>query len=354
VRGWAISSLLFDEFAHFLSETEGPQVADRVFEALVPSTAQFGELARVIVSSTPYGEGNLFAELFARATRGELVDAVAQHASTADMNPTISAEFLEQERVRDPESFASEYLAEFRAGGQPFLDVARIEEAVLDRSELGPEDGRGWVAGLDPAFSSDPFGVAIVGEDLWTPGRLVLGVARRWLPERRKARSLEESRMVEDRVLQEVAHLCRRYGALAVTDQHKAAGVVARLSELGVSVRVEQMTATSKTDAFQELRGRLNAGELELYPEATLLGELRRLKSRYVAGRAAVEVPRIGGSHGDLAQALALAVWELRHHRRNSGSTTAGVEEVPLSEAVARHYGCDGKLSDRLSRDMSL
>lgn len=30
-RGWAISTLIFDEAAHFVSETEGPQVADRVF-----------------------------------------------------------------------------------------------------------------------------------------------------------------------------------------------------------------------------------------------------------------------------------------------------------------------------------
>lgn len=74
-RGWAFSTLLLDEAAHFQSETEGPQVADRVFEALVPSTAQFGDAARIIVASTPYGEGNLFADLFKRATSGELPDA---------------------------------------------------------------------------------------------------------------------------------------------------------------------------------------------------------------------------------------------------------------------------------------
>jgi Terminase large subunit, T4likevirus-type, N-terminal len=40
-RGWPIAALLLDEAAFFISETEGYQTADRVFEALVPSTAQF-------------------------------------------------------------------------------------------------------------------------------------------------------------------------------------------------------------------------------------------------------------------------------------------------------------------------
>jgi hypothetical protein len=59
----------------------------------VPSTAQFADAARVIVSR-PYGSGNLFAELYQRASSGELEDAVAFHAPTAAMNPTIAAKFL--------------------------------------------------------------------------------------------------------------------------------------------------------------------------------------------------------------------------------------------------------------------
>jgi hypothetical protein len=70
-RGWPISTLVMDEAAHFLSETDGYQTAERVWEALVPSTAQFGDAARVIISSTPYGTENLFARLYRQATSGE-------------------------------------------------------------------------------------------------------------------------------------------------------------------------------------------------------------------------------------------------------------------------------------------
>jgi hypothetical protein len=96
-RGWPISTLLMDEAAFFLTETEGPQVADRVFNALVPATAQFGDGARIIVSSTPWGQDGLFAQLYQQARSGELTDAAAQHATTAEVNPTIDAEFLARE-----------------------------------------------------------------------------------------------------------------------------------------------------------------------------------------------------------------------------------------------------------------
>jgi hypothetical protein len=90
------------------------------------------------------------------------------------------------------------------------------------------------------------------------------------------------------------------------------------------------MTAPSKTAAFQELRARLNMGELELYPDAQLLAELGRLRTRYTAGSSSVVNPRVGGSHGDLAQALALATYSMR-----GGDPLFEIDEDDDLEAVA-------------------
>ena len=107
-----------------------------------------------------------FSPSCSRRLDGELPDAVAQHFSTAESNPTIDAAFvLEREQARDPESFAAEYLAQFVGSGAAYLDRDRITDAIAERGELAPDDGVNWVAGLDPAFSSDPFGLAIVGRD---------------------------------------------------------------------------------------------------------------------------------------------------------------------------------------------
>jgi hypothetical protein len=337
-----------DEAAHFLSETEGPQVADRVFASLVPSTAQFGDAARVIVASTPFGSSGLFADLFQRASSGELPDAVAEKATTAEVNPTVSAAFLDKERARDPEGFKGEYEAEFVGSGAAYLDPDRIAEAVERRGELLPEQATGWVAGLDPAFSSDPFGLALVGRERHDPERLVLGVARAWKPARRRSGSFEERRAVEDAVLAEVAEVCRGYAATVVTDQFAAPAVVERLRRAGLSVRTEPMTAASKTAAFGELRARLYARGLQLYEEPTLIGELRRLRARHTTGQASVVNPRVGGSHGDMAQALALAVWE--HGRRGVG---AGSVQV-YGDGLALSGGAGITSTGPVSYDMAL
>jgi hypothetical protein len=303
-RGWPISSLLMDEAAHFLSEADGWQAAERVFAALVPATAQFGESARIVVASTPWGDAGFFADLYHQAAAGELPDAAAHHAPTADVNPTVGASFLDAEQRRDPDSFRSEYLALFEGSGAAYLDFDRFD--VADRGELAPEDGSHWIVGLDPAFSSDPFGCAVVGRSPEDPRRIRLAMVRAWKP--RKADSFEARRAVEDELLSEVIGVCQRYGAMAVTDQYASRAVVDRLMRAGVPVRVNAMTATSKTAAFAELRARLYDGTLELYDEQGLLAELRRLRSKFTAGSSTVVNPRVGGSHGDMAQAAAIAV----------------------------------------------
>ena len=87
------------------------------------------------------------------------------------------------------------------------------------------------------------------------------------------------------------------------------------------------MTESSKTDVFRELSARLNAGELSLYAHPQLLAELRRVRSRFQAHRASVFIPRVGGSHGDIAQALALATWEHRGGHSSAASAGAGTRE---------------------------
>jgi len=108
-----------------------------------------------------------------------------------------------------------------------------------------------------------------------------------------------------------------RYGVRElVTDQHAPGLVVDELAKRGVRVRVAAWTAASRTEILQALRARIYSRSIELYdPDGVpLLAELQRLRSRYKAGSSSVEVPKVGDSHGDVALALAAAVWE--HDRR--------------------------------------
>jgi hypothetical protein len=344
-RGWPVFCLLLDELAHFV-DNEGNVSAEAVVRALLPATAQFGEDARVVASSTPWGSDGLFAEMFQRAESGELEDAYAHHATTAEANPSVPAAFLAAEERRDPEAFRSEYLAQFVGSGGAFPDAENVAACATLPGELRPEDGTDWVAGLDPAFSSDPFGLVLVGRERREPRRLVCGGVRSWPPPRLRPASLDEQREVEDAVLAEVAHVVRSYGARAVTDQYRSAGVVERLRRYGVAVRSEPMTAPTKDAAFGFLRGRINEGGLELPEHPQLLRELRAVRTRYAAGRSSVVLPRIGGSHCDLAQSLALAVYE--HDRRSLGGEDA-VMSVPSGVVRPRRFHEDPRDGDEVA-----
>jgi len=321
VRGWPVSYLELEEFAHFYDEEEGgPATAARIWAAAIPSVAQFGSLGRVVVCSTPLGASGLFAELYAKAKNGELPGAEAFHAASID-NPLLDPAFLEAQRIiLGDDDFAREYGAEFLSGGASFFESDRLAEVVADRLELPREAGTDWRAALDPAFSSDPTALALVGRDPLRRERLVLGWAGRWLPprqHRRARRTREEQEQVTDDILDGVATVLERYGVReCVTDQHAPGLVVDQLAKRGVYVRVEAWTAGSRTEILQALRARVYARTLELYDPGgvPLLAELQRLRTRYRAGSSSVEVPRVGDSHGDVALALAAAVWE--HDRR--------------------------------------
>ncbi len=240
-RGWPISCLIMDEAAHFLSESDGDRTADRVWGAMVPSTAQFGANARIILASTPWGQTGLFADMHARAAAGELVDAIAQHATTQDVNPTISAGFLTLEAQRDPDTFRSEYLAEFVGSGDAFINFDRVD--LFGAPTARPEDAVSWVAGLDPAFNRDPFGLALVGRT--ADGRLVVGPVQALHADGGFSGPVDE-----------IAEVVRAYNARAVTDQFCQAPVSERLRHHGLQVRINTMTPQTKTAIFSNLRSR--------------------------------------------------------------------------------------------------
>ncbi|HEY8777915.1 MAG TPA: terminase family protein [Gaiellaceae bacterium] len=303
-RGWPIACLLLDEAAHML-DTDGNQAAEPVYRSLVPSTAQFGEAARVIVASSPFGVDGFFADLYGKAEAGELTGAVAAHASTMDARPALSMAALDIERQRDPEGFRSEYGAEFVAAGGAFLDGARIAAAATRRRELRPGKVVDAIAAVDLGFVSDSTALAIVGRDLTDRKRLRLVLARGWKP--------DGWPLGFGPTLDAIADVCLAQGVRRLyTDQHHATAAVEHLARRGVHATIVPTSASSKSQMFADLKTRLYGGELELYDEPELLAELRRIETVTTPGAATVRIRRLGSSHGDLATALALACWKIR------------------------------------------
>jgi hypothetical protein len=308
-RGLAISTLIFDEMAHWLADGEGPAVADRVYRAMTPSVAQFREHARVLAISTPWGKTGTFAKLFDRTDAGEVADALAVQAPTWEMNPTLPQSFFDAEKAKDPESFAGEYGAEFLTSGGAYLNYERIQ-AVIDRGrfELHAGETDGPVAALDAGFVRDASALVIVGHDRNDGDRLRLVLARQWKPDR--------GELGFTALLDEVVGICREHGARRViVDQFCSVPIREYLRRAGLLPEEMTMTAQSKSRVYGSLKSRIYSGTVELYPHDGLIAELGRIEAHYVSGGVSIRSPRVGGSHGDIAQALAVAIHALDGRR---------------------------------------
>jgi hypothetical protein len=335
VRGRPIMALLLDECAHML-DTDGNQAAEPIYRALVPSTAQFGSEARVVVASSPYGADGFFANLYQRAQAGEMPGTVARHGTTAEMNPAISPSFLAAEEQRDPEGFQSEYVALFRSTGEAYLDLARLEAAVGKRTrELRPDELHQPVAALDAAFTRDTCALAIVGRDPSDQRRLRLGLVRSWAP--------EGGELGFTGLLDEVARVCHDHGVRDIyVDQFCSVPVREHLRGHGLNAAEVTMTASSKSAIYGALKARIYDGSLELYRHEPLLAELKRLEANFQAGQANVRIRRLGSSHGDLVQAVALACSRL--------PISAGRSWVTNPNEIHPGFGRDDVLAHALER----
>ena len=313
-RGLSASMVVCDEFGHFVTSTLGPRVAERIWTAVRPTIAVYGEQARTLLISTP-GESDLFARMHAQAANGELGEgAAAFTATTREMNPRVSGRFLDQERVMLGGDFAREYEAAFVAGASAFLDADELAAVVGRYTELAPADVTGAVVGFDPAFAVDPSAAVVVGRSRQDRRRLLVARVERWAPKRsrkarRSAKTTEQRKEVENVVLDGVAALAREYDAPVVTDQHLPRVVSEGLRERGVDrVIVQAWTGALMTQAFKSLRARVVANTIELPKDETLVAELTKIRSRTRSGASTVEVPRTATSHMDSALALAAAV----------------------------------------------
>jgi hypothetical protein len=303
-----------DEFSHFVSETLGPRVAERVWTAVRPAIAVYGQHAQTLLISTP-GDSPLFGKLWAQASNGELGDrAAAFQRSTAEMNPRVSTDFLEAERVLLGADYAREYEAQFVSGATSFLDADDLRDVVGRYQELSPSEVTDAIVGFDPAFSSDPSAAVVVGRSPQDRTRLLVARVQRWAPRRsrtarRRAKSEAERKEVENLVLDGVAALAKAYSATVVSDQHLARVVADGLRQRGVDRVVTQAwTGTVLTEAFRAVRARVIADTISLPRDDTLVSELTKIRSRTRAGGSTVEVPRTATSHMDSALALASAV----------------------------------------------
>jgi len=291
-RGYTASTLVMDEAAFFV-DTLGNSSAEAIFTALSPTTATFGDDARLVITTSVNSKVGLVYELYDRATQGELEDWHVTKVSTRELNPKVSERIINSALKRDPESVQAEYFSEFREQTEAFLSSEAIEACVdpgLGRG--GVEPGVGYMMAIDPALMRDNYAYAI--------GHLEGGVVL--IDYLKKLRAPVDANGAEALL----KSLVERYKPLGVLCDNPSTCM--RLKP-EIPMIYTPFSRSQKLRIYGSLKEAINLGLIGLPKDEDLLDELKALQIR---GGVDVSAPKAGRvTHDDLADCVALLADEL-------------------------------------------
>jgi hypothetical protein len=313
VRGGAWSSCILDELGHYLTSEDGNAAGDRVLEAAQPSLAQFGEQGWLIAISTPLWKSGAFWKLWERASSGRFSYIQGLHASTAEVNPRVSARWLEARRLEDPDSYAREYLAEFIDGASAFLSSTDVLACVRQgQGVLPPVEGVTYRASIDPAFSHDLFALGIAHREA---DQLVVDGVWTW------------HRAGFESTLDQVVDVARRYRVRTLrTDQFSAQAVLEGLQRRHIGCEPVPWDAAGKWQSYSRLKALVNTRGVSLPDDDRLVQELVHLEARPLPS-GATRIAAAGGARDDRASVLAALTDMLMSHAGEIAVLSLGGDE---------------------------
>jgi len=344
VRGRTIVACICDEFAFWPYEQ-----ATEVLRALRPGMATQPE-AMLIVISTVYAATGPFYDARRSYYGTDDPHVLYAVATSQQMNPTLSDEFIAGELERDPAGNAAEYLSIERSDVVGFLDAALVDSntRVAPRELPAVIHTRAgalihYVAGLDVSGGrSDAAACAIAHRE---GARVIVDACRRWPAPHDPAH-----------VAAEVAAFLLNHGLTHAHADNYGAELSRRLyAEAGVSLVAAEVT---RSEAYLHLLPLLTTGRIELPPDPRLRTELLGLERRTARG-GRDSVDHRPGAHDDLANACALAAWAAAR-RPTDGRCGVTAEYSTLMDGMAGpvkreyvHPADRDSLWDRLNADLN-
>lgn len=174
LRGANRAITILEEFAFFNNSPNSSRnlpLDEQIYRAVTPSVARFKHpdgtpFGKVLMISSPSGESGKFYEEYKSAFEfGSKSALLALSTPTWYLNPTLSKVFYMSEYTKNPQSYNSEYGAEFQSYENRWLSddsfIYRSFDTSLDTRKPYGEAGVSHYLGLDAGFSEDGFAIAI-------------------------------------------------------------------------------------------------------------------------------------------------------------------------------------------------
>jgi hypothetical protein len=291
VRGRTLAGAVVDESA-FLRSDESALPDLELARALRPALLTLNGLLLVI--SSPHRKVGLLHDGYKRYYGNDAESrALYIQATSRELNPLLNEEAVAEAMRDDPAAAHSEYLGEFRADLQSFLDDETVDRAIVPSRRMLPRmSTTEYVAFVDAAagvIGGDSFALAIAHQE--TGGRVVLDVARTFAPP-----------FQPSEVIRQCAETLGAYGCTNVTGDAYASNFCSdEFRKCGITYL---QSAIPKSQIYLDALPLFTSGVIELLDSPQLRTQLLLLERRPRAGgRDTVDHPK--GSHDDLSNACA-------------------------------------------------
>jgi hypothetical protein len=287
---------------------------------------------KLLIVSTPYAKQGILYDHFTRFYgREDSKDVLVWRAPTTYMNPSITAERLEEERrVMDPSHFAREYLAEFIDDASAWLPSELIEQAVdIGTSERPSLPGIKYTMAIDASGAGAcAFAVSIGHVEDQGDGTIVVvqDVLRSFTKPPSGKLNLRA-------VVREILGLAAAYNHIEVAFSDRYAGqwplqsFEEEAATLGMRFTLQDPTLMrrqdtvrlSKSDAFRETAPLFRTNRIRLVDSPSQVRELRNLEARPTENGIKIGKPMVRGELDDQATAMATMASMLSIKRKPGG-----------------------------------
>ncbi len=301
LRGPTYIGIIADELAFWYLEERFQNPDVEVLAAARPGLlTTHGPL---ILASSPYAKRGVLWDRFHRhyGPNGA-PDVLVAKGTTRDFNPTVSRQEIDALLEEDPARNTAEYLAEFRADLELYISLELVEACVGDYHELPPSRDIIYFCFVDPAGGSgeDSFAMAIAHR---SGDKVIIDCVREFAPP-----------FNPDKVIRDIAVLCKSYSIGAVYGDHFGGGFPPEL------FRKHNLTYEKskqvKSDQYRDLLPLLNSKGIVLPRFDRLIKQIASLE-RQVARSGNDSINHAPGARDDVANAVAGAA--LLAHRAMPG-----------------------------------
>jgi hypothetical protein len=329
IRGGNIIIGILDEIAHFI-DNEGNRSGDQIYEAMTPSIASFGLDGKIVNISSPYIKAGIFYDLYLDSIgrEGEEPDKnkTMFRIPTWEMNEDITFEYLDSEKKRNPESFDSEFGAEFSSVISGFFKYPeKIDACVLrdDESDTTNNTYAHYIA-VDPSSSQNGYALAMVhveqrervrkddnGVDKKENKTVV--VLDRWKVWSLKDPEFQNEQYIDEEIIHEyMQSLFQQFRVVKVAyDQFDSTSSVVKFKKAGVNAFKTPFSRHYNTKIYKNLRDLVYDERLDLFYHELGLKELKNLQEKRVGKKQfLIEAPLQGEiTTDDLCDVLANATY---------------------------------------------